>query len=79
MLLTNSQALEKANGIIRKIDKDSVVTDYFWMDSGDGKEYDIFIYYIKYSDNDDTAIPGFDYPLFLRNGEMTDFALLPEF
>ena len=42
MLLTDTEALEKANEIIKEIDKSAIVADYFWLQA-ENREDDIFL------------------------------------
>ena len=74
MLLTDTEALEKANEIIKEIDKSAVVADYFWLQA-ENREDDIFCYYVLVQGDDIPYPPGMSFPLFKRNGDMTDFIL----
>ncbi|MBQ6221637.1 MAG: hypothetical protein IJJ44_03395 [Solobacterium sp.] len=77
MLLNDTQALEKAKLIIKNAGKPAIITEYFWIEDDEGPEGDVFCYYVKFDGSEDVTIPGVDFPLFTRNGEITDLALLP--
>ena len=75
MLLTDKMALEKANTIIKDSGKKAEITQYFWIESDDGREEDIFCYSVLSKENVFEYPPGILLPLFKRNGKMTDFIL----
>ena len=73
MLHTDETAKIRAQEIIDEKKLDGVVDDWFWLtDEEKDESEDIFCYSIKY-ENGDISFPSWDAPLFLRNGEMTDF------
>ncbi len=74
MLLTDKEALEKAVEIIKESGKNAKVADFFWV-RAEEKEEDIFCYYVLFDGEDTPYPPGLMFPLFKRNGEITDFVL----
>lgn len=74
MLLTDETALEKANEIIRQSGEQATVSDWFWLRAEEEKD-DIFCYYVLVEGDDIPYPPGMSFPLFKRNGAMTDFIL----
>ena len=74
MLLTDKEALEKANRIIKESGMNAKVEDYFWVRAEDEGD-DIFCYYVLFEGEEIAYPPGLMFPLFKRNGEMSEFIL----
>ena len=74
MLHTDETAKIRAQEIIDEMGLDGVVYEGFWLpDEEKDESEDIYVYQIKYK-NGDISFPSWDAPLFLRNGEMTDYS-----
>ena len=74
MLLTDKSALEKAREIVSVSGEKADITSFFWVAAEDEKD-DIFCYYVTLKGEDFEYPPGVLFPLFKRNGEMTDYIL----
>ena len=74
MLLTDKTAIIKANEIIKQSGGKATISDYFWIHAEEKKD-DVFCYATKSEDSNTEYPPGFLYPLFKRNGELTDFVM----
>ncbi len=74
MLHTDVTALKKAHDLISASGKRAEITQYFWIEA-ENKEDDIFCYFVLPEGSSIERFPGTEFPLFKRNGEMTDFIL----
>ena len=73
MLHTDETAKKQAEKIIEQKGIKGTIVECFWVKNEEqGESQDMFCYSIKYEDGH-ISIPSWDAPLFLRNGEMTDF------
>ena len=71
MLHNDITALNRAKEIIEEQGLDAVVSDWYWI-KNDNPSEDIFCYSLKRK-NGSQALPGWDAPLFKRNGDQSDY------
>ncbi len=74
MLFNDSDALNKAYEIINKSDNNARISRHFWVQAENQSE-DIFCYFVVPEKSNIEYPPGALFPLFKRNGEMTEFVL----
>lgn len=73
MLHTDNSAIEYAKAIIKEKGISAIITNWFWLKNEEDNEgEDIFCYSLKRNDSSE-SLPGWDAPLFKRNGDLSDF------